>query len=176
MPYFFASFTGKIRIVLLGYVPFFHPIHFSTHSNLAWLHHSLKQLQAGSITISLLPNSSENFFSSFFISFDILTVSGHVDQSLPERCLTLDSSANALFPAAMASFSVSHSEVLIANLNNHHNFPWWRYVSASCHGSPYRGRYWSSKECKDFSDSWGHHNSLPLFPPCRSPPLSADSS
>ena len=59
------------------------PIHFSTHSNLAWLHHSLKQLQAGSVMISLLPNSNENFFS-FFILFDLLTVSGHVDQFLPE--------------------------------------------------------------------------------------------
>ena len=64
----------------------------------------------------------------------------------------------------MASFSVSHSEVLIANLNNHHHFPWWRYVSVSCHGSPYRGRYWSSKEYKDFSDSWGHHNSTSVSP------------
>ena len=49
-------------------------------------------------------------------------------------------------------------------------------VCLSCHGSPYRGRYWTSKECKGFSDSWGHHNSLPPFPPFRSPPLSADSS
>lgn len=31
-------------MVLLGYLPFFpSPIHFSTHSNLAWLHHSLKR-------------------------------------------------------------------------------------------------------------------------------------
>lgn len=51
-----------------------------------------------------------------------------------------------------------------SNLGSGTNLLWWRYASASCLGTPSRRRYWSSKEREGFADSWGQHNSSPLFP------------
>lgn len=72
--YFFTSITGKIKTGLLGYLHFSSPIHFSTHSNLAWFQFSLKKLQSRSIMTSVAKFKWEVFHSSYLTSWQCLAV------------------------------------------------------------------------------------------------------
>lgn len=72
------------------------------------------------------------------------------------RVLSLSQQPRHGFPHSKSLWS--------SNLGSGINLLWWRYASASCQGTPSRRRYWSSKEREGFADSWGQHNSSPLFP------------
>lgn len=82
VPDFFASFTGKIKIVLIGYLHFFISHSFLNPFQSGWLRHSLKQLQCRSTMISLLPKHKNYFFILYLLTM-LVTVFGNVDKFSP---------------------------------------------------------------------------------------------